>query len=130
MVSRRARVRGYTWGMGDPVLEAIERLATEPSNWDSYGASAVSPVAIARARRCVEDAQWRLAPHFVAPAVGPDVDGGVELIWSSPRGRVHVHVGTGERFRVLIMRGERLDGPAQMKTPADLIDLLKTHFQR
>jgi hypothetical protein len=60
--------------------------------------------------------------------VGPDVGGGVELIWETARGDVHALIGTGERLKVLVMRDERLVAPAQTKTVDELITLLKTHL--
>ncbi len=117
--------------MGDPVLDEIERLAHEaPDNWDSYGAPAVTREAVKRARDSVDAIYWRLADRWISPTAGPDAAGGVELIWKSPRGALHVRVGTGERFKVFTMRGEVLTGPAQLQTLGELIELLKAHLQR
>ena len=122
--------KDYTLGMGDPRLDdAIERLADLPAGWDSYGAPPIERAVLDRAKTCLAEIRWRLAPWYVEPTVGPDVDGGVELIWKRPGSAIHVLVGTGDRFKVLVLRGETLVGPVQTKRLDEVISLLKTHLQ-
>jgi hypothetical protein len=117
--------------MGDPRLDdAIERLADLPAGWDSYGAPPIERAVLDRAKRSLAEIEYRLAPWYIPPTVGPDVDGGVELIWRGHWTAVHVLVGAGDRFKVLVLRGEVPVGPAQMKTLGEVIDLLKTHLQQ
>jgi hypothetical protein len=117
--------------MGDPGLDkVIERLADLPAGWDSYGAPPIERATLDRAKECLAQIQWRLAPWYMPPTVGPDVDGGVELVWKNRWRAIHVLVGAGERFKVLVLQGETLVGPAQTKTLDEVINLLKTHLQQ
>ncbi len=117
--------------MGDPVLDAIDRLATLPAGWDSYGAPAIEREALERARWCLSELRTRLGAAYRDPEVGPDVGGGVELIWEPARGSYEVHalVGAGERFKVLVLRGDTLLTSAPAKSIEFLAGVLTRHLQ-
>jgi len=116
--------------MGDPILDAIEHLADLAPGWDSYGAPAITREARERAKSCLAVLRDRLGPAYRDPTVGPDVGGGVELIWEPASGSYEVHalVGAGERFKVLVLRGDTLLTSAPAKSIEDLAGVLTRHL--
>jgi hypothetical protein len=60
-------------------LCAIDALAELEKGWNSYGASPITPAAIARAKKFAGEVA--ISGRLWSPFVGPTPDGGVALIW-------------------------------------------------
>ena len=60
--------------MNPAIIARLNALKDMGKNWNSYGAEAVNPKAIERARKLLEVLQ-------TDPLISPSVEGGVELSW-------------------------------------------------
>lgn len=78
--------------------ERLNQLTKLGPNWDSYGASPVSEVAILRSNRLLEEFLLSFADLVGASvrpyAVAPLSNGGVQLEWRGPTGFLEVEVGS------------------------------------
>lgn len=116
--------------MGDPVLDEIEHLADRPAGWDSYGAPAIERGVVEHVRRCLLELRDRLGAAYRDPVVGPDVDGGVELIWTTADGSnaIHALIRSTDRFKILVVSGGQLrSDPA--KSVDDLAGILRNYLR-
>ncbi len=110
-------------------LAAIERLKDVPRNWDSYGAAKIDEAALAQASQLLLDLARRDPEHrYTNPIVGPDVGGGVELIWESAHRAVHALVSP-RAVRVLVLADEKLIEEYPAKSLEDLVALLSRHIR-
>lgn len=92
-----------------PVLQVLDELERLDPNWDSYGAEPVSRVAVARARALVQTVAEQLggaSGEVARPAgVSPLVDGGVQVEWSGPQGRIEVEIAPDGTLRCVLDHG-------------------------
>jgi len=109
-----------------PAVDAIERLKELPANWDSYGALPIAYLARQHACALVTELQAMLQGRYVDPVVGPDVGGGVELIWETPKEayQVHVFVPPIGTPRAVVLRAEQLVDRLETKSPGDVLATL------
>lgn len=63
--------------------DRLNRLATLPQNWDSYGAAPISPEAIQTARGILRSVFALGGTSIPLPFVAPSPDGGIELEWKT-----------------------------------------------
>ena len=111
--------------------DRLAELATLKSNWDSYGGSAPSELALRVARCFVEDIVGKWAPvmgETVRPyVIVPLADGGVQIEWKTGGREIEVEIGPDGSFGYLwIARGssgQRFDEAdnATRDTVADLV---------
>jgi hypothetical protein len=113
--------------MSPLAVEAIERLKELPANWDSYGAPPIDHLARRHAAALVTELQVMLQGRYVDPTVGPDVGGGVELIWETPREAYEVHVFVPPMGipKAVVLHDERLVDSVETKLAADVLATLQ-----
>jgi hypothetical protein len=71
------------------VLERLDYLSQLPQDWDSYGASPVSPVAL----RIAHQALSTISRAFGEPALlGARADGGIIAEWTRSKGSLEIHI--------------------------------------
>lgn len=67
--------------------DRLNRLATLPQNWNSYGAAPINPEAKQRARGIIRRVLALAGKDIVLPFVAPSPDGGIELEWITSSGK-------------------------------------------
>ena len=83
-------------------LVAIAQLAELHPGWDSYDAEPIPPLALYKAKRCVEQALNTLGQALYRnPIVGP-TPSGVELIWRGGEAEIHALFGAEDGRYVVI----------------------------
>ncbi len=114
-------------------FDAIDRLRETPADWDSYGGHPVEPEARERAKELLRRLIQRLGArgdHYAHPVVGPDVDGGVELIWELRPVEVHacVHASGPDVAKILVLhKGTQVIDRQEIKSADDLLLLFRRH---
>ena len=89
-----------------PELESkLRDLAALPADWDSYGASPPTPIALAAVRTILGRLSLRLAelaPVATPYAIAPLHDGGMQIEWRSSGASVEVGVDPAGRLAYLV----------------------------
>ena len=81
------------------VLKEISEFATLESNWDLEDALAIDPGAAALAAKLVllvDLAARRCGCRWQEPVVGPDPDGGIDLVWKGGSRRIILMTRPGQ----------------------------------
>lgn len=94
----------------DRVEERLRELATLDADWDSYGAAALAPRALASARRLVADVLWhagQIGPGTLPLRVEamPLAAGGVQLELGGRGGCLDIEVMPDDTLNFLLMPG-------------------------
>jgi hypothetical protein len=74
-------VRGTSPRWLSPALQTLQRLASLPENWDSYGAPALDPRSVPAAVSLLSEL---MSPGTPAPAIVPTSRGWVQFEWHRP----------------------------------------------
>ncbi len=80
-------ISGSPSGLSSTLEKCLEQLKQLPEGWDSYGACAISPTAIDRARSILVRVTAPEELGLSAPFVAPTSRGGVGLEWRFESGR-------------------------------------------
>lgn len=114
------------------VQQRFVELARVPEDWDSYGAAAVAPHAIARAQGLIMDVLRAFplrAPEELLPFdLLPLPDGSVQLIWQGACGELDLDVNPDGRIGYLVtidQGGGRRRDEVDDVSPQDLIRVLR-----
>jgi hypothetical protein len=114
-----------------PVLQVLDELERLGPNWDSYGAAPVSRVAVAQARQLVQTVfeQFGASGEGARPdGVSPLVDGGVQVEWSGPHGRIEVEIGPDGTLGCVLDHGRDTEPRVTTMaaaTPQDAVQLIR-----
>jgi len=118
------------------VYAQLESLAELDQDWDSYGASPPTPVALSRASRLMLDVATRALetvdsdeamskPWFIAPLAG----GGTQIEWRNGTCTVEVEFGPEGRLQYLVEDGDGLIEVSNGVTGADWTNVVKAVCQ-
>ena len=111
-------------------LTKLAELATLVSDWDSYGARAISPTAIETATDVLWMSTVYSAGRFGTELPGADVvpvaDGGVQLEWSTEDSLLEIEIGpAGRASYLLAIKGrDPVEGKASVAEVVGLLSLL------
>ncbi len=107
-------------------VAAIDRLKDLQPNWDSYGAPRVEDATRKSAKELLHNLVSSLGQAYADPIVGPDVDGGVELIWGAQSTEVHARILPHKYVTnvLALADGTRVLERMDVKTAEDLIPFL------
>jgi hypothetical protein len=88
-------------------LKAIQEYTTYEPDWDLEGAEAIDPEAAALAASLVERVDLKAREQAIAwqePVVGPDPEGGIDLVWEAAgrRALLMTRPGFPDRFDCVI----------------------------
>jgi hypothetical protein len=95
-------------------LDRIEALKSLPENWNSYGASSISPTAISMAKALLCKLQNRffsmtedryLEEEIIPQAISPIDDGGIQLDWYGTRFEIEIEIGPTGSLGYLFIEG-------------------------
>ena len=97
--------------MSDNVAARLREMVLLEADWDSYGAVPIHPQAIALAQQLSNDILLHVGSRGFALAglrvdVLPLADGGVQVEWAGPSGRLDVEVTPERTFNYLLMHGQ------------------------
>ena len=73
--------------------EMLRKFAELPENWDSYGGSPASPVAVEEARTILIGG---IDLNLPTPWVAPGGDAGIGIEWNTERGELYIDIVPGE----------------------------------
>jgi len=101
------------------------------SDWDAYGAIALSPEAF-------EETQWflrRIPLGIAMPEIVPEPDGDIGLLWTGTGGKTFVVSFDGTSmvtFAGLLGGGNKIHGTSRFisSIPKNILDILVQHFPR
>lgn len=120
-----------------PAREALDELARLAENWDSYGASPPTAVAISTAHGLLATVAERYAEaadeNALPWATAPLADGGVQFEWRGPGGLIEVEIGPDGSLAYLVERDERTvkrSEPGTRTQVAEVLDELGRVLQR
>ncbi len=90
-----------------PALERLEQLAELGPDWDSYGAHAPTPDAVAAAHDLLiavgERLGHRLGSRVMPSAVVPLADGGVQIEWRGPTADLELEIRAADDLAYLFV---------------------------
>jgi hypothetical protein len=117
----------------EPLETALDRLlelAALPADWDSYGATSVTPAARKAAAATLLTAwQGGLVTASGGPEIFPVPTGGIQFEWSGNRGEIEIEISPDGIATSLIAwkNGTYAESsPSHALNPAELIDLIKS----
>lgn len=91
------------------VSPQVETLTHLEAGWDSYDAETIAAEAILAAERLIHEVvtahSWTPV-EYLTPYVLPLADGGVQIEWTGPQGRLDVEVSPEEEVSFLLIQGE------------------------
>lgn len=91
----------------DPILENLTQLTKLESDWDSYGALLVSPVAFVKSCQLLIDVKYSLSAlvgdRLLPSDVAPIADGSLQLEWRGPHGKLEVEIKPDMDFSYLLV---------------------------
>lgn len=95
----------------DSSSRRLDELAALPDDWDSYGAPALSAVAIQAARhllmRLEESVGWPRAAATTPSHIAPLPSGGVQLEWTGPTKDIEVEISPDGKLAYLLIDRSR-----------------------
>ena len=102
--------------------ETLRRFSELRENWDSYGGRAISPDAIAEARRILKAA---INLNLPEPWVAPGGDAGIGIQWDTNRAELYIDVvPLEETTYALTPKAENVDEADGVLTMANLFGVL------
>jgi hypothetical protein len=109
------------------IFERLKELAQLEADWDSYGAKAISSVALVTAFEVLEGVKERLStkvkeplPQFIAPLA----DGGLQLEWSRKQGDIEVEIYPDGDLGYVLIEGQGTTRKFQEKHQVSLDEVL------
>lgn len=109
------------------IFERLKELAQLEADWDSYGAKAISSVALVTAFEVLEGVKERLStkvkeplPQFIAPLA----DGGLQLEWSGQKGDIEIEIYSDGDLGYVLIEGQGTTPKFQEKHHVSLDEVL------
>ena len=117
----------------DSILERLTQLTKLESDWDSYGALPVSPVAFVKACQLLIDVKYSLSAlvgeQLLPSDVAPIADGSLQMEWRGPHGQLEVEIKPDVDFSYLLIKGEGSDRKFEEKNQVSLSEVLNVVSQ-
>jgi len=117
----------------DSILERLTQLTKLESDWDSYGALPVSPVAFVKACQLLIDVKYALSAlvgdRLLPSDVAPIADGSLQMEWRGPHGQLEVEIKPDVDFSYLLIKGEGSDRKFEEKNQVSLSEVLNVVSQ-
>jgi hypothetical protein len=91
------------------IFERLKELAQLETDWDSYGAQAISSVALVTAFEVLEAVKERLSTKVKEPLpqfISPLADGGLQLEWSGKEGNMKVEIYPDGDLGYVLIEGQ------------------------
>ncbi|HEU0074979.1 MAG TPA: hypothetical protein VFS30_13335 [Dehalococcoidia bacterium] len=108
-------------------LDALDEFVELEPDWDSYGASPISEIAIEKARGILNwIAAYALLADGPEPVAVPLADGGVQLEWIGDAEVLEIEVSPEGNFRFFAPATPDDKGPYLARTSPSLIDVVET----
>lgn len=111
----------------------MTQLTQLESDWDSYGALPVSPVAFVKTCQLLIDVKYSLSAlvgeQLLPSDVAPIADGSLQLEWRVPHGKLEVEIKPDMDFSYLLLRGEGSERKFEEKDRVSLSEVLNVVSQ-
>ncbi len=108
------------------IFERLKELAQLEADWDSYGAKAISSVALVKVFEVLEALKERFVkvkeplPQFIAPLA----DGGLQLEWNGQQGDIEVEIYPDGDLGYVLIEGQGTTRKFQEKNQVSLDEVL------